>query len=110
MKKFETLAEYLARGGAISKVPAVDRLPNPEVIRKTVAGAPAVILTLGEADLFYGEARKNAKAKLKSTLKIDLKDLPKELRDKYITKLKEEYDGEDYEEKSIEEEIDEDED
>ena len=97
--KVETVAEYLAKGGSITRVPEKTRDPQPDVIRKTVTGGPAVFLTLDEADLFYGEARKGAKPKkVKPTLKIDLDALPPALRAKFIAKLKEEADGEDYQE------------
>lgn len=97
--KVETVEEFLARGGSINRIPENARIPEVEVIRKTQSGGPAVIMTLDEADLFYGEARKGAKAKKsKPTLKIDLDALPPALRSKFIAKLKEEVDGEGYEE------------
>ena len=97
--KVETVQEFLARGGSISKVPAAAKEQDNDVIRKTANGAPAVFLTLDEADLFYGEKKKNAKPKkAKPALKIDLDALPPALRAKFIAKLKEEADGQDYEE------------
>jgi hypothetical protein len=97
--KVETVEEYLARGGSVQKLPAIETIRQPDVTRKTVAGGPVTIMSLEEADLFYGEARKNAKPKkAKPSLKIDLSALPEALRAKFITKLKEEADGEDYEE------------
>lgn len=97
--KVETVEEFKARGGTISRVPEATREPTPDVTKKTVAGGPAVFLSLDEADLFYGEARKNAKPKkAKSSLKIDLDALPQALRSKFISKLKEEVDGEEYQE------------
>ncbi len=97
-KKTETVAEYLARGGAITRLPAADRERAPEVVRKTVTG-PANLMTLEEADLFFGEAKKGGKPKkVKPSLKIDLDALPPALRAKFIAKLKEEVDAEGYEE------------
>lgn len=95
----ETIEQYLARGGTITLEPEKVRDPQLDVIRKTVAGGPAVFLSLEEADLFFGEARKNAKPKKpKATSKIDLNALPPALRAKFIAKLKEESNGEDYQE------------
>lgn len=98
-KKVETVEEYLARGGSINRVAEKVREPQVDVIRKTVTGGPATFLSLEEADLFYGEARKGAKPKkAKPSLKIDLDALPSALRAKFIAKLKEDVDGEGYEE------------
>jgi len=92
--KVETVEEYLARGGSIKKLPTVDTVKQPDVIKKTVTDGVAVILSLEDADLFYGEARKNAKPKkAKPSLKIDLSALPEALRSKFINKIKEEVDG-----------------
>lgn len=110
IKTVETVEEYLARGGSISRVAAAVHVVIPEILKKS-AGGPAVFLSLEEADLFYGEARKNAKPKkAKSSLKIDLDALPAALRSKFIAKLKEEADGGGYEEEieSIVEETDKD--
>lgn len=98
-KKVETVEEYLARGKTITVVPEFIREPQIDVIRKTVTGGPATFLSLEEADLFYGEARKGAKPKkAKPSLKIDLDALPPALKAKFIAKLKEDTDGEGYEE------------
>lgn len=97
--KIETVEQFLARGGSISKVPESPREPQVDVIRQNTAGSPAVFLTLEEADLFHGEVRKGAKTKKqKPSLKIDLDALPPALRSKFIAKLKEEADGKGYEE------------
>jgi hypothetical protein len=102
--KVESIEEYLARGGSIKKLPAAEMIRQPEVIRKTVAGGPVTIMSLEEADLFYGEARKGSKPKkAKPSTKIDLSALPEALRAKFITKLKEEADGENYQEESVDE-------
>jgi len=91
--KVETVEEYLARGGSIKKLPTVDTVKQPDVIKKTVTDGVAIILSLEDADLFYGEARKNAKPKkAKPSLKIDLSALPEALRSKFINKIKEEVD------------------
>ena len=80
--KTETLAEFLARGGKITKVASPELAAKSESIRSTNAGGPAVFLSLGEADLFYGE--KKAKKAKKSKAPLDLSALPEELRKKYV--------------------------
>lgn len=109
MKKTESVAEFLARGGTINRVPEHIREKAPEVVRKTVTG-PANLMTLEEADLFFGEARKGAKPKkVKPSLKIDLDALPPALRAKFVAKLKEDMNAEGYEEEieDLEEDSDE---
>ena len=97
--KVETVEEYLARGGSIKKLPAAEVIRQPDVIKKAATGGPVTIMSLEDADLFYGEARKNAKPKkVKPSLKIDLNALPEALRSKFINKLKEETDGKGYQE------------
>ena len=97
--RVETTEEYIARGGSVKRIPEVNRDPQPDVVKKTTAGGPVHMMTLDEADLFYGEARKNAKPKKeKSSPKIDLNALPIALRAKFISKMKEDVDGEGYEE------------
>lgn len=97
--KVETIDDFLARGGKINRVPTAAKEPQVEVIRKTVSGTPAVFLSLEEADLYHGEARKGAKQKKqKPSLKIDLNVLPPALKAKFIAKLKEDADGQGYEE------------
>lgn len=111
--KVESVEEYLARGGSIQRLPQKSRDREVEVVRKTGAAGPAIFLSLDEADLFYGEARKGSKPKkAKPSLRIDLEALPPALRAKFIAKLKEEVDGEGYEEEleDLEEELDEEED
>ena len=106
--KVETVEEYLARGGSIKKLPAAEAIRQPDVIKKAVTGGPVIILSLEEADLFYGEARKGSQPKkAKLSVKIDLSALPEALRTKFITKLKEESNGEDYQEESNVEDKDE---
>jgi len=93
--KVETVAEFIARGGQIKQVPKAEQVKQPDIVKKPTAGGPVTILSLEEADLFYGEARKNSKPKkVKPTAKIDLDALPEALRSKFIDKLKEEMSGE----------------
>lgn len=101
MKKTETIAEFLARGGKITRVASPEPTTKPESIKSTTAGGPAVFLTLGEAELFYGE-RKLKKVKKTKTAAIDLSALPEELRKKYVDGVMNGEDQEDDEEESDE--------
>jgi len=101
MKKTETIAEFLARGGKITRVAAPEPTTKPESIKSTTAGGPAVFLTLGEAELFYGE-RKPKKAKKTKAAAIDLSALPEELRKKYVDGVMNGEDQEDDEEEGDE--------
>ena len=103
MKK-ETIEEFLARGGSITKVqPKVDE-PTINVHKTASAGAPAIIMSFEEADLFYGEARKGSKLKKpKTSSNINIDALPEALKSKFITRMKEEHDGESIEEDTGEE-------
>jgi hypothetical protein len=86
MKKTETVAEFIARGGKITRVPPRDHTAKIESIKSSNANGPAVLLTMDEADLYYGE-HKQKKVKKKSSAGrdvIDLSALPEELRKKYI--------------------------
>lgn len=82
MKK-ESVEEFLARGGQITRLPTGVVLNKPESIKPTPAGGPAVLMTLEEADLFYGE-HKQRKAKKKAKPTIDVDSLPPEIRKKYV--------------------------
>lgn len=81
--KTETLAEFLARGGSITKVAENPPVVKTESIKSTSAGGPAVIMTMEAADLYYGE-HKQRKAKAKAKPTIDLSALPPGLRKKYV--------------------------
>jgi len=86
MKK-ESVAEFLARGGKITKVPPAEPTHKAESIRSTSNPGPVTIVSMDDADLYHGESRKNkAKKKvIKST--IDISALPEELRKKYIDEV-----------------------
>jgi len=97
MKKTETIAEFLARGGKITIVPA-DQLPiKTDSIKSITSGGPAIIMSMTEADLYYGEFKARKAKKVAST--IDLSALPEALRKKYVDEVinasKEEEDEED---------------
>jgi hypothetical protein len=81
--KKETLNDFLSRGGTIKRLPTQQPIKIAESIKPTQVAGPAVLMTLDEADLYYGE-HKQRKAKKKSRPTIDLTALPLELRKKYV--------------------------
>jgi len=88
-RKTETLEEFLARGGSIKFCPPKKEGATPDVVRKTANGGPAVLMTLDEADLFYGEGKVRKKSN-KPSNSIDLSALPEALKNKFISKLMDE--------------------
>ena len=82
MKKTETIAEFLARGGVITRLPAQEPTTKPECIKSSSAGGPAVFLSMGEADLFYGEHKQKKAKKAKAAFNVN--DLPEALRKKFV--------------------------
>lgn len=84
MKK-ETLEEFLMRGGEIQKIPVVVPETKEPTIHSSNKG-PAVIMTLGEGKLYYGEG-KISKIKKKSAPTIDLDSLPEAIRNKYFKEI-----------------------
>ena len=79
----ETVEEFLARGGTITRVPTSQPIKIPESIKISTPAGPAILMTLEEADLYYGE-HKQRKAKKKLRKTIDLSALPPDLRKKYV--------------------------
>lgn len=91
MKRTETVAEFLARGGKILSVPAnVSAVKQDSIKSNSNNSGVAVIMSLEEADLFYGEHKaRKAKKKVSASTKsaIDISALPEELRKKYIDEV-----------------------
>lgn len=84
--KRETIAEFLARGGKITKVPLMEIKSKQDSLKASKSG-PAILMSLEEADLYYGEQRaRNLKVKKKEQT-IDISLLPEELRKKYIDEV-----------------------
>jgi len=78
----ELIEEYLANGGKIKKCPPGPK-PEEEETYKSSSNGPVKLMTLSEGELFYGEKSKRTKKKKELDLsKIDLDQLPKELREK----------------------------
>jgi hypothetical protein len=86
-RKTETIEEFLARGGSIRFIPPKQEETSDKV-RKTTNGGPAIIMTLEDADLFYGEVKKGSKKSSKPSNNIDLSALPEALKNKFISRLK----------------------
>ena len=85
MKKTESVAEFLARGGKITIVPANQPTVKVDSIKSATNGGPAVIMSMDEADLYYGEFK--AKKPKKKAPAIDLSALPEALRKKYVDEV-----------------------
>jgi hypothetical protein len=86
--KRETVEEFLARGGKITKCSYKEPELKNKVISTSNAG-PAVILTLSEADLFFGETKVKKKA-AKPVAKVDINMLPEALKTKFLSRALEE--------------------
>lgn len=82
----ETMEEFLARGGKVQMIPSTTPETPTQPISPTSVG-PVVILTYGDADLYYGEVRSRKSKKPKLLPKIDFSALPEPLRNKYKKEL-----------------------
>lgn len=69
--KWETVEEYLARGGKVTHCPPVAQ-PDDELTYKasSAGGAASTIMTLSEGALYYSDSRAKPKER-KSTKKIE---------------------------------------
>ena len=91
-KKTESLEEFLARGGVIKVVPPDATISKEKQTKQdTVNGGPAVILTMDEYDIYYGEVKVSKKKPKKSKeATLDLFALPEHLRRKHLGRILEE--------------------
>lgn len=85
MKKTETIAEFLARGGKITRVPTQEPTAKTECIKSSSTGGPTAFISYGEADLFYGEHKAKKAKKAKPTFNVA--DLPEALRKKFVDEV-----------------------
>lgn len=86
-KRIETVEEFLARGGQITKLPAhYPKEATHATVVSTAAPGPAEIMTMEEADLFYGETKKKRLRKVPVNKKpaIDFSVLPEAVRLKFL--------------------------
>ena len=82
----QTVAEFLASGGKITRVPAKEPEIKSEGIKSNTNGGIASIISMEDADLYHGE-KKKSKAKAKAIKTIDVSALPEELRIKYVDEV-----------------------
>ena len=104
--KIETIDEYLARGGSIKIMPQASRSLELDATRTQAGTGISLVMSLDEADLFYGEGKPLKKKP--SIPNIDINLIPEALRKKFIAKLLNEggYGEESYEESFEEDEED----
>ena len=83
IKKTETIQEFLARGGKITLCPEGIKDTREKVNVKSTTVGPAILMTLEEADHYYGEKRKSNKPiKEQNKPNLNLDCLPEEFRKK----------------------------
>ena len=85
MKKTETVAEFLSRGGKINLVSTGKTTSKIDSIKLATTGGPSTIMSMDEADLYYGEFKPRKARKIVSA--IDLSALPEALRKKYVDEV-----------------------
>lgn len=104
-KKTETVQEFLARGGKITQLaPKQEEVKGPVIRKLNGSGGVINLMTLAEAELFYGESRAKIKQpKAPKVSKIDISALPAHIREKYINKLLKEQENNDGNEEDEEE-------
>ena len=86
MKKTETIAEYLARGGKITIIPPVQPVTKVEAMRLNKTGGPATIMSMDDADLYYGEFKARKPKKVANAVDLSI-HLPEALRKKYVDNI-----------------------
>lgn len=88
-RRTETIQEYLARGGKITKLPSKDAVQISETLKQDNSG-PVTILSLEEAELLYGEGKTIKPKKKKHIPRLDISALPAHLREKLLLRLRNE--------------------
>lgn len=91
MKKTESVAEFLARGGKIQIIPPQTVSIKSEHVRSQKSGGIASILTIDDHDLYHGEKKQSKKNAPKAPT-IDFNALPEALKQKYLKELRNEKD------------------
>ena len=77
----QLIEEYLAKGGKITKLPPQES-PETQAVYKPSSSGPAKIMSLSEGELFYGETSRRKKVKELDLSKVDLDEIPEELKKK----------------------------
>jgi hypothetical protein len=79
-KKTETIQEFLARGGKIKVIPPNYSDAKEANVKSTVVG-PAVLMSLEDADQFYGtKTVRKKKEKQVDLTKINVDNIPDDLK------------------------------
>ena len=98
----ETIEQFLNRGGKITVVPsgaaAAAAEYNKGIISKKPSSGAASLMSMEDADLFYGETK--ARPKTKAAAKqptLDVNALPAELKKKFVDAIIEEKEDEEEE-------------
>jgi hypothetical protein len=85
--KTETVQEFLARGGKITKLPSnMENELSDGQVKKLAAQGPAKIITMDEADLFHGE-KSVRKGRKKQQPSLDIQVLPEPLKQKLLSRI-----------------------
>ncbi len=86
--KTETVAEFLARGGKITKIPTVPQEGSKDnKVHIAATSGIASIISLEDAELYSGNSEKLIKKEVKSVPRVDVNLLPDELKRKILEKL-----------------------
>ena len=82
MCKEESIQEFMARGGKITKIPPKEKEENKHIVRPSIAGPPK-LFSIGEAENMFGEIKKIKKKKKKKAVdlgKVDESVIPSSLQ------------------------------
>lgn len=91
MSRIETVTEFLARGGKITSLPYLSKSKDyKEQTVYSTTGGPAVIFSLEDGSLMYGEPEKTQRSTKQVKPTLDINALPPHLRKKFIDPLLEE--------------------
>lgn len=76
VKKVETVAEFLARGGKVTVCPPGETVIKDKQNVKSMVVGPANIMTYEDADHYYGEKKTRKSTKEPKKVNINLGSLP----------------------------------
>jgi len=78
--KNESLDEFIARGGKITKLEPVKDEEKPTVNVKSTVSKPPNLMSLEDGEFYYGETEKTEKRAEKKRSKINMDILPEHIR------------------------------
>ena len=84
IKTTETLNEFLTRGGTIKKALYIPPSLSEEITRSTKHTKQVILLTMDEAEIYYGEKDKRITQPVKTLPTLNVAALPEYLRKKYV--------------------------